>query len=78
MYPKVNLSINLYLKANPSINTYLKGIYPKVSTRVKTINHPKVNLMFKVWEMYLSIINPTLNPVMDLNILNLLWVNTPE
>ena len=78
MYPKVNLSINLYLKVNPSISTYLKGIYPKFSTQVKVINHPKVNLMFKVREMYLSIINPTLNPVMDLNILNLSWVNTPE
>ena len=78
MYPKVNPSINLYLKVNPSIRTCLRGIYPKVSTRTKVSNHPKVNLMFKEREMYLSIINPTLNPVMVLSILNQLWVSTPE
>ena len=78
MYPKVNPCINLYLKVNPSINTCLRGIYPKVSTQTKVSNHPKVNLMFKEWEMYLSIINPTLNLVMVLNILNLLLVRTLE
>ena len=56
----------------------LKGINPKVNTRTKVSNHPKVKHMFKEREMYLSIINPTLNPVMVLNILNLLWVSTPE
>ena len=77
MYPKVNPSINLYLKVNPSISTCLKGINPKVSTQVKVTSHLKVNLMFKVWELYLSIINPILNLVMDLHILSLLRVNTP-
>ena len=78
MYSKVNPSINLYLKVNPSISTCLRGIYPKVSTRTKVSNHPKVNLMFKEQEMYLSTIKPTLNLVMVLNILNLLWVHTSE
>jgi len=78
MYPKVNPSINLYLKVNSSISMCLKGINPKVNTQTKVSNHPLVKRMFKEWEMYLSIIDPTLNPVMVLSILNQLWVSTPE
>jgi hypothetical protein len=65
---------NLKVKVNPSTRIYLKVINLRVNTLVKVINHLKGNHM----GLHLTIINPILNPAMDLSILNLLWVNTLE